>query len=261
MFKYFLITSFISFSFAFSQKKEVKKSSELEVHYDYSFVRDTADTDPTHRVKENMILDFNSNSSMYYSQQYQAVRKIFEEAAIAAQTSANVEIRAADLPKYKISYSVYREGSKIYVTTGIDRDFFTFESTYLKWKTDYDEAKTILGYKCNKATTVFNNRKFTAWYTKDIPISEGPYRFKGLTGLILQISDEKNYHSFIASGIEKKQVEIKPFQQGITVTREQYLKKREEFKNNPYPERRTLSKEKRDQMVEALKKNNNLLES
>ncbi|WP_294283782.1 GLPGLI family protein [uncultured Chryseobacterium sp.] len=259
MFKYFLIILFITFSFAFSQKKEAKTFSDLEIHYEYSFVRDTADL--AHRVKENMILDFNLNSSMYYSQQYQAVRKIFEQAAIAAQTSPNVEIRAADLPKYKISYSIYREGSKIYVTTGIARDFFTFETTYLKWKTDYDEVKTILGYKCNKATTVFNNRLFTAWYTKEIPISEGPYRFKGLTGLILQIGDEKNYHSFVANGIERKQVEIKPFQQGIPVTREQYLKKREEFKNNPYPERRTLSKERRDQMIEALKKNNNLLES
>lgn len=252
--KYFLIISIYSFLSVFSQEKNEKSISDLEVHYEYSFIRDTTDIDPTHRSKEIMILDFNSNSSIYYSQQYLAARKVFEQAAIAAQTSANVEIRAADLPKYKISYSIYREGSKIYYTGNISRDFFTFESTYLKWKTDYNEMKTVLGYQCNKATTVFNNRIFTAWYTREIPISEGPYRFKGLTGLILEINDEKMYHSFKAIGLEKKQIEIKPITKGVPVTREQYLIKREEFKSNPYSERTNFPKEKRDKMIEAYKK-------
>ncbi|WP_294311393.1 GLPGLI family protein [uncultured Chryseobacterium sp.] len=251
---YFLILLIFSCLFSFAQQKKEKSFSDLEVQYEYSFTRDTTDVDLSHRSKEIMVLDFNPNSSIFYSQQYLAARKVFEQAAIAAQTSANVEIRAADLPKYKISYSILRNGSSISYTGNISRDVYTFESTYLKWKTDYSDTKTILGYKCNKATTVFNNRLFTAWYTKQIPISEGPYRFKGLTGLILQVSDEKNYHSFNAIGIEKKQVEIKPFSKGIPVTREQYLKKRDEFKNNPYPERKNFPKDKRDQMIEAFKK-------
>jgi len=37
--------------------------------------------------------------------------------------------------------------------------------------------------------------------------------------------------------------------------------KREEFKSNPYPERKTIPKEKRDQMTEVLKKDNNSLEN
>jgi GLPGLI family protein len=251
---YFSILLLFSFFFACSQQKEEKSFSDLEVLYEYSFTRDTTYVDPSHRSKELMVLDCNPRSSIYYSRQYVAARKVFEQAGIAAQTSANVEIRTADLPKYKISYSIYRNGSQIYYTGNIFRDVFTFESTYLKWNTNYDEVKTILGYRCNKATTNFNNRIFTAWYTKDIPISEGPYRFKGLTGLILEINDEKNYHSFKAIGIEKKQTEIKPLQKGIPVTREQYIKKREEFKSNPYPERKNLPKERRDQMIESFKK-------
>lgn len=261
MYKYLSIISIISFSFVFSQKKQEKSLSDIEVHYQYSFVRDTADVDPSHRMKEIMVLDLNSNSSVYYSQQYLAARKVFDQAAVAAQTSANVEIRAADLPKYKVAYSVYRDNSKIFVTAGIARDFFTFETGYLKWKTNYKDNKTILGYSCNKATTIFNNRIYTAWYTSEIPISDGPYRFKGLAGLILEINDEKNYHSFLAIGIEKKQLEIKPFQKGMPISREQYLKKKEEFKSNPYPERTTMPKERRNQMIEAFKKDNNSLES
>jgi GLPGLI family protein len=261
MHKYFLILSILSFFYTFSQQKDNKSLSELEVQYEYSFIRDTTDLDQSHRAKELMILDFNSNSSLFYSQQYMAVRDIFKKKISEAQTSRNVEIKAADLPKYKVGYSIYRLGSQIYFTGSISRDFFTFENTYLKWETNYKEVKTILGYKCNKATTKFSQKIYTAWYTKDIPISEGPYRFKGLTGLILEVSDEKKYHSFIAIGIEKKQVEIAPLQKGIPVTREQYIKKREEFKSNPYPERKTLSKERRDQMIEAFKKDNNSIEN
>ncbi|WBV53903.1 GLPGLI family protein [Chryseobacterium gambrini] len=254
MCKYFSILSIFFFLLSFSQQKEEKKFSELEVQYEYSFIRDTTDINESHRSKEIMILDFNTNASIYYSQQYMAARKIFEQAAVAAQTSKNVEIRAADLPKYKISYSIFRDGEKIYYTGNISRDLFTFESTYLIWKTDYTDTKTILGYPCRKATTIFNKRMFTAWYANDIPISEGPYRFKGLTGLVLEISDDKKYHSFRAIGIEKKQVEIKPISKGIPVTREQYIMKREEFKSNPYPERKNFPKERRDQMIEAYKK-------
>ncbi|WP_449401349.1 GLPGLI family protein [Chryseobacterium wanjuense] len=230
MHKYFSILLIFPFLFVFSQQKEEKSISDLEVHYEYSYTRDTTDVDPSHRSKEIMVLDFNPSSSIYYSQQYLAARKVFEQAAIAAQTSANIEIRTADLPKYKISYSIYRNGSQIYYTGNIFRDVFTFESTYLKWNTNYKDVKTILGYQCNKATTNFNNRTFTAWYTKDIPISEGIYRFKGLTGLILEINDEKNYHSFKAISIEKKQTEIKPLQKGIPVTREQYIKREKNLK-------------------------------
>lgn len=258
--KYFLILSILSFVCLFSQQKATKSISELEVQYEYSFVRDTTDLDPNHRFKELMLLDFNSNSSLFYSQQYVAAREVIKQKTAAAQTSSNVEIKAADLPKYKVGYSVYREGSKIYFTSNINRDFFTFENTYLNWDTNYKDVKTILGYQCNKATTKFGHRFYTAWYTKEIPISEGPYRFKGLTGLILEVSDENRYHSFTATGIEKKQLEIAPLQKGIPVTKEQYIKKREEFRSNPYPQSKTLTKERRDQMIEALKKDNNSIE-
>ncbi|WP_027380299.1 GLPGLI family protein [Chryseobacterium daeguense] len=258
--KYFLILSILSFACGFSQQSN-KSISDLEVQYEYSFVRDTTDVDENHRFKELMLLDFNSNNSLFYSQQYVAARDAVKKATTAAQSGSNVEIKAAELPKYKVGYSVYREGSKIYFTSNINRDFFTFENTYLDWDTNYKDVKTILGYKCNKATTKFGNRVYTAWYTKDIPVSEGPYRFKGLTGLILEVSDPNKFHSFTAIGIEKRAVEIAPLQKGIPVTREQYIKKREEFKSNPYPQSKTLTKERRDQMIEAFKKDNNSIEN
>ena len=71
----------------------------------------------------------------------------------------------------------------------------------IKW-TIVEEVKMIKNYTCLKATTEFRGRKYTAWFTPDIPISDGPWKFKGLPGLILSITDE-DYQVFIyATDIE-----------------------------------------------------------
>lgn len=244
----------------FGQEKLNKNMSELEVKYMFSFVRDTMDLDMSHRINEVMILDLNTNSSIYYSEGFMKRRMAIENVVnIARNSNTSPEIKIADLPKSAIGYSVYRENSRIYVTNNLYRDFYTFEADFPKWNTNFHEKKDILGYQCYRATVLFNKKMYTAWYTKDIPISEGPYRFKGLPGLILELSDEKGYNEFHVIGIEKKQVEIKQFQKGIPITREQYIQKREEFRINPYPGR-VMDKTKREKLVESNKKNNNLLE-
>ncbi len=232
----------------------------MEVKYLYNFVRDTTESDESHRARETMILDLNSNSSIYYSEGFMKRRRALENIVNTARSSnVSTEIKIENLPKYTIGYSVYRNGTQIYITNNLYRDFYTFESVFLKWNVDFNEVKNILGYKCYKATTIFNNRFYTAWYAKDIPISDGPYRFKGLPGLILELGDKEGFNVFQAVAIEKKQVDIIPLQKGIPVTREQYIQKREEFRNNPYPGR-IIDKAKRQQLMEMNKKNNNLIE-
>lgn len=38
--------------------------------------------------------------------------------------------------------------------------------------------------------------EWTAWFTTELPISDGPYKFHGLPGLILKIYDKTNTYSF-----------------------------------------------------------------
>ena len=66
-----------------------------------------------------------------------------------------------------------------------------------------NEHKNILSYNCQKATCTFRGRNYTAWFTSEIPIQNGPYKFGGLPGLILQISDDKNHYVFDCIGIQK----------------------------------------------------------
>lgn len=62
---------------------------------------------------------------------------------------------------------------------------------------------TLLGYPCQKATNQYAGRKYTAWFTMDIPLSDGPWKFYGLPGLILKVEDDTQTFSFVAIGIEQ----------------------------------------------------------
>lgn len=65
----------------------------------------------------------------------------------------------------------------------------------------HDETKEILGYTCQKATTIKYivgvKQNITAWYTEDIPVNDGPSDFNGLPGMILELHrDDRSFSRF-----------------------------------------------------------------
>ncbi|WP_294303631.1 GLPGLI family protein [uncultured Chryseobacterium sp.] len=57
------------------------------------------------------------------------------------------------------------------------------------------ETKISSSLKLQKATTRYGGRNWTAWFSRDFPFQEGPYKFYGLPGMIVEIYDDKeNYH-------------------------------------------------------------------
>lgn len=64
-----------------------------------------------------------------------------------------------------------------------------------KWSIS-SEKKEILGYLCYKAKVSFRGREYIAWFTNEIPISVGPWKFSGLPGVILEIKDVSNIIEF-----------------------------------------------------------------
>jgi GLPGLI family protein len=72
----------------------------------------------------------------------------------------------------------------------------------IHWKIDRSVSIKIMGYDCYKATGNFRGRNYTSYYTPKIPISDGPFKFSGLPGLILKISSDDNYSIFEATKID-----------------------------------------------------------
>ena len=57
-------------------------------------------------------------------------------------------------------------------------------------------------FACQRARTQFRGRIYDVWFTTDIPISNGPWKFQGLPGLILEAYDEKREIQFLFDKIE-----------------------------------------------------------
>lgn len=75
------------------------------------------------------------------------------------------------------------------------------------WKLENGE-KTFLGYACKKASVNFGGRNWSAWYTSEIAVSDGPYKFSGLPGLILEISSTDGDYYFVMKELIKEDSKI-----------------------------------------------------
>ncbi len=83
-----------------------------------------------------------------------------------------------------------------------DRFKFKDEIGPLKWEIR-NEKDTLLSYSCQLATLRFRGRNYKAWFTTDIPVSDGPWKFSGLPGLILKVEDDKGLFAFKLIGLEQ----------------------------------------------------------
>ena len=77
----------------------------------------------------------------------------------------------------------------------------------MDWKVSF-ETKEILGYQCFKAECDFRGRHWTAWCTMQIPVQDGPWKFCGLPGLILETEESQGHYAFRCIGIETRKKPI-----------------------------------------------------
>ncbi|MGF1534254.1 MAG: GLPGLI family protein [Bernardetiaceae bacterium] len=74
----------------------------------------------------------------------------------------------------------------------------------IDWQIVEDMQKTIGDFACQAAKGSYKGRRYLAWFTYQIPVSHGPWKFCGLPGLILEIHDDtpqKRFH-FVVNTIE-----------------------------------------------------------
>lgn len=102
------------------------------------------------------------------------------------------------------TYSGYPKGKTtvIYNMDGAGSYLYEEVTPKMHWKFS-NENKTVLGYNCTAATCSFRGRNYKAWFTSDVPLSYGPWKFVGLPGLIMEIETEDGDYHWVATGIEK----------------------------------------------------------
>ncbi|MBB6371521.1 GLPGLI family protein [Chryseobacterium shigense] len=94
-------------------------------------------------------------------------------------------------------------------------------------------------FELQQATCTWGGREWIAWFYPESPITEGPYKFRGLPGLIFEVYDtEKNYH-FKLIKTESYSITQKidffqyPFKQAILVDEARYKKLKTDYYYDP----------------------------
>lgn len=125
---------------------------------------------------------------------------------------------------------------KYYDTAGAQKLTYEEGINQWNWETVADSTKNILGYECIMATTDYHGRKWTAWFTPEIPIQNGPWKLDGLPGLILEAEAEGGQYSFIATGLQQATKTIGPVylaEDYERTSRIDFLKSKRAFLDNP----------------------------
>ena len=116
-----------------------------------------------------------------------------------------------DFPHVRMSTYVYKNypTGQMTITDQISsQDYCYVDSLHTQTWTMGDSTREVLGYTCQQATADFRGRRWTAWFTTDIPVSDGPWKLGGLPGLILEAYDEGQQHVFTAVGLERVKDEL-----------------------------------------------------
>lgn len=113
-------------------------------------------------------------------------------------------------PRKEVHTYVVKNSKKstctVYDKWGDTEGVYTEPFDELQWQLA-DSVKNILGYECNMATADYHGRRWTAWFTPEIPLQDGPWKFRGLPGLILEVSAAPGF-SFVATGIENESANV-----------------------------------------------------
>ena len=99
-----------------------------------------------------------------------------------------------------------------------------------------DDTLTVSGYLCQQATATYRGVEWRVWYTEEVPSSAGPWRLRGLPGLIVKAESEA--HTFCLAKLQRERGGITAPEQRPDVQRMKYAKllkhKNEIYGNRQY---------------------------
>ncbi len=203
------------------------KSQTHRFIYDVEYKKDSTSDVST---KENYVLDVGKNEILYYTRDFFIADSLINN---NIPFPKDMRLNTSTIIFHKINSDDYDE-------------YDLLENTILKlqtkdsqnWKLT-EEKKQVKNLTLQKATTVWGGRNWTAWFTTEIPFQEGPYKFHGLPGLIVEIYDDKNNYRFelvksenIAKTSENQFIAMSR-QMSVPVTWEKYKSTKIKFYESP----------------------------
>jgi len=199
--------------------------AQIAVHYKFSHLRDTTNRQP---YRENMVLLVGDRSSVYKTNEGPAQQQ--SAAGADGRTRTDIHMRGT-----KVEYYQFPNEKNLVRKDWIPMTDFVISGALppIDWHITRDTA-TFGGMHCQKATTHFRGRDYTAWFCPDLPLHIGPWKLNGLPGVIVDAHDSKNEVSFTFDGISRSEsTVIQPPQNGVKTTDKEFSKLEETARKDP----------------------------
>ncbi|TCK84771.1 GLPGLI family protein [Albibacterium bauzanense] len=228
-----LLSGFLFNIAAFAQEQQ---SFNFDKQAIYKMTYQPDSTDKGSIKEEYMELLFNDSISLFES----VNKRIIDSLELQETLNENSDIMSN--PYTIFHYQILKQNSVVTTFDVLENGFkgpnhfyYIEDKTAFQWEIKEDTV-TINKLLCQKAELNFANRKWVAWFTTDIPISDGPYKFSGLPGLIIKINDSNNFWNFELTRLEiiSKSITInfKKDKQPVLTTKKEFLANKKYFTEN-----------------------------
>lgn len=198
----------------------------MRIHYATKFLRYEGEEQ---MQDDETILDIGDRTSHFYSL-YSVKRDEIRDSVLRMGGGLGEVMSAlgkSPYPPTKEKYQIWKNCPKEGVLTFTDEIIkkfrYTEDMAVPEW-TFTSADSTIAEYNCQQAETDFLGRKWTVWFTTDIPIADGPWKLNGLPGLILVAEDADHYFKFECIEIENVSNEAmhQPVGKYVDCTKKEY---------------------------------------
>ncbi len=188
----------ISCSSSTQRRVEQKASDHAQLSVTYEVVCQIVEENPR-KVKDLMRLDIGHHSSQFRSV---IIEWIKDNGLVpGSPESFDHPFKGYQWLHYQVVKNLPKPGYQ----------YFTYDRISTRDKTEglfewrlLEGDSTVCNYQCKKAETTFRGRTWTVWYAPLLAYGDGPWKFTGLPGLVLEARDAEGKLAFHAKKIEKQ---------------------------------------------------------
>lgn len=194
--------------------------------------------------QELFSLQIGNNRSFFVSNKSLEKDSIMQIVAKKAKNhgGSSFDFRGMSIPKTKFPYTILQSSDRIEYFQRVGMPLLVYKENPIRnWKL-FDESQVINSINCKKASVNYKGRNWIAWYSTEIPLPYGPYKFGGLPGLIVKITDQNGdfeyelVKSVSNSDLDGQFVKISGnrYKNAIETSREKFDLAIDNFKQNPF---------------------------
>lgn len=262
---YFLCFFFLSDFICYAQ-------NNLKIQYALHYVVDTSNLNQIKHEKFSLFISENNNSCFLSNVTIynDSVLKSLEKVPLSLGIINNTKSLPFKNTGFDWIISKNRDLNKISIYDKIGKISGKYDfDIVLDWEI-LDSTRIIENYNCILAKTQYAGRNYYSWFCPELPISDGPYIFSGLPGLIMEISDTKMHYSFKILSIEKYSIPVlNPYfseSRATSFKRADFLNMRKQRQKDPinYIENslniKSLDLSTKEQIIKNMARKNNYIE-